>query len=883
MMSCRFSCRGYGRKLPVPALLLIGLLQRTPAVHVVARWIERGSLPAATSAWLRGALATAATLGSIQSLAGATQFVVSPASPISATVGTAISPVVFTVTGAAGVPGSYRVSNLPPGLTAVGAVNGVINGFSGTISGTPTAAGTFATSVLAFQFANATGDTIGPNTITFSISAANAPPVFTTQPATQSVAVGGSVTLVGVASGTPAPTYQWRKDGAALPGATTSTLVLANVQPADAGTYTLVATNSAGSATSNPAVLTVVVAPVITGHPVGQTITTGRDLTLTATASGTPAPTYQWLRNGAPIAGATNAVFTRTNVQLFDAGTYQLVATNSAGSATSNGAVVTVVPATVAPVILQQPTNQTAVAGQTVTFSVLASGSPLPAYSWKKEGVTIAGATAATLTLANVQAVDEGRYAVTIANSAGTVTSSTVTLVVTPAPAAPVITAQPISQSTTFGQNVTFSVAVTGTPGPTLQWRKDGIDIAGATNSTFAVNNVQAGDAATYSVVATNASGSVASQGAALAVSAAPVAPAFSASPTAQSITAGQPVTLAVGVTGVPSPALQWTRDGRPIAGATAATFTLASAQPSDAGSYAVTATNVAGTATSAAAVLTVDAPLYAGGRLVNLSILTSLDSADEVLTVGAVVGGAGTEGTKPLLVRAVGPSLAQFGLGNVLADPQLEFFTAATMTGANDDWRGDAALADAFARVGAFPLMAATSRDAAIFDPTVRKGDTSVRITGVRGAIGTVIAELYDATSNAVFSATTPRLINASVLKRISNSLTLGFVIGGATPTAVLVRAIGPSLTDFGVAGALANPRLEVVDGSGRTVAANDDWGGGGPLVDAFGRVGAFALGATTRDAAVVVTLPPGSYTAQVAGEGSAGGTVLVELYEVP
>jgi hypothetical protein len=153
----------------------------------------------------------------------------------------------------------------------------------------------------------------------------------------------------------------------------------------------------------------------------------------------------------------------------------------------------------------------------------------------------------------------------------------------------------------------------------------------------------------------------------------------------------------------------------------------------------------------------------------------------------------------------------------------------------------------------------------------------------------GTVIAELYDATPAGTFSASTPRLINVSVLKQIETGamLTVGFYVGGSTAKTVLIRAVGPSLGQppFNIASAMADPQLTLFNSSQVAIAGNDNWGGNNALATTGGRVGAFALfSPTSRDAVLLMTLAPGSYTAQVSPvSGTAGGTAIVEVYEVP
>ena len=361
--------------------------------------------------------------------------------------------------------------------------------------------------------------------------------------------------------------------------------------------------------------------------------------------------------------------------------------------------------------------------------------------------------------------------------------------------------------------------------------------------------------------------------------------PAIGNAPLAQSLIADSTLTLSVVANGASPLAIQWTKDGVALPGATTATLTVPGATAANAGDYVVTVSNALGSVASAPAVVAVAAPdaVANGGRLVNLSILTSLASASDVLAIGAVVGGEGTVGSKPLLVRAVGPSLGAFRVAAAVADPKLAFFTGANAVAENDNWGGDAVTAAVSTRVGAFSLTTGGSRDAALYLPALAAGTHSIRITGVAGATGAVLAELYDASPGPVFASTTPRLINISVLKNVGPGLLAGFVIAGGGSRAVLIRAVGPGLAAFGVTDAATDPRLELFDGAGRSIASNDNWGGTSALVATFAQVGAFALAANSRDAALVATLPPGNYTAQVSGVAGATGSVLLEVYEAP
>ncbi|MBL9210683.1 MAG: hypothetical protein JNL92_09445, partial [Opitutaceae bacterium] len=213
-------------------------------------------------------------------------------------------------------------------------------------------------------------------------------------------------------------------------------------------------------------------------------------------------------------------------------------------------------------------------------------------------------------------------------------------------------------------------------------------------------------------------------------------------------------------------------------------------------------------------------------------------------------------------------------------SDPQLRLFNSAgTQTNQNDDWGGDPALAAAGTAVGAFALPA-SSRDAALFLP-LAAGSYSVQLSAA-GATGVALVEGYD-TEPGGGSA---RLTNVSVRSSVgtgANVLIVGFATSGSAAKTLLIRGIGPTLATFGVSDVLANPQLQLFNQAGTVVAENDDWGGGSSLNGAFGTVAAFPLATNSRDAVLLVTLPPGSYTAQVSGVGNTTGVALVEVYEMP
>jgi hypothetical protein len=237
------------------------------------------------------------------------------------------------------------------------------------------------------------------------------------------------------------------------------------------------------------------------------------------------------------------------------------------------------------------------------------------------------------------------------------------------------------------------------------------------------------------------------------------------------------------------------------------------------------------------------------------------------LLTVGVVVSG----GARDVLVRAAGPALGALGVGGPMADPRLDLFNDSTLELSNDNW--DASLAGTFTSVGAFSFPNG-SRDAALVRSI--NGARTIRASGT-GA-GVVLVEAYD-----TGAASSARLINVSARNQVGtgeNILIAGFVIAGSGTKQLLIRGVGPKLGAFGITGVLADPQLEVYSGATR-VTSNDNWSAA--LASTFTAVGAFALDAGSRDAALLVSLDPGSYTVQLSGVNGGTGEGLIEIYEVP
>ena len=247
------------------------------------------------------------------------------------------------------------------------------------------------------------------------------PPLIGTQPQNVSVDFGQRATFTVSATGTAPLGYAWRKNGSAIAGATAATFVVPVAQAADAGNYTVVVTNAAGSSTSDIAALTVTLPPPVIGtHPVNQVVNLGATVSFGVSASGAVLA-YQWRKNGVVLGGGTGSIYAVSSALASDAGTYDVVVSNTGGSVTSNAATLSV---RLPPAITTAPRAQAVAAGGDITLSVAASGTAPLAFQWSKNGLAISGATAAALSLSNAQSTDAGNYAVTVSNAVGATASA---------------------------------------------------------------------------------------------------------------------------------------------------------------------------------------------------------------------------------------------------------------------------------------------------------------------------------------------------------------------------------------------------------------------------------------------------------------------------
>jgi alpha-tubulin suppressor-like RCC1 family protein len=486
-----------------------------------------------------------------------------------------------------------------------------------------------------------------------TVSAATVAPAVTREPASTVVVAGAGATFSVVTSGTPPPALQWqRADGGGwtdIAGATGAAYTLAATTAGDDGArFRVVATNSAGSVASDAATLNVVdqaAAPALVVQSGSLTVAAGGSAVFAAQVSGTAPLSYQWRRNGTPITGANGPILRIDGVGDAHAGDYTLEVSNPAGRVVGAAQVLTVTEgagAPTAPTITRAPSALTVTEGNGATFGVGAAGSGPLAFQWRKNGSDIAGATAATYTLAAVAGADGGSYSVRVSNAAGSVVSAAATLTVTAAPPVPP-PAQPPSIVTppgtvvvAPGMGATLAATVAGTGPFTYEWLRNGVVVPGQSAVVYTIAAASSLDVGSYVLRVSNAVGTVSSTAGQVILLG---APAITVPPADTTAAEGATASFGVAAAGT-APQYQWTRNGVAIEGATSASYTTPALALADSGAvYAVIVYNGAGLVTSGGAVLTVVEPpavLNVSGKLAIGRLHTcAVTAADEAACWG--------------------------------------------------------------------------------------------------------------------------------------------------------------------------------------------------------------------------------------------------------
>ncbi|HRE81255.1 MAG TPA: hypothetical protein PLN52_09420, partial [Opitutaceae bacterium] len=269
--------------------------------------------------------------------------------------------------------------------------------------------------------------------------------------------------------------------------------------------------------------------------------------------------------------------------------------------------------------------------------------------------------------------------------------------------------------------------------------------------------------------------------------------------------------------------------------------------------------------------------------RLGNLSTRALTVGGEGQLIPGIIISGSQN---KKVLVRAAGPVLAEFGVENALADPELTLLDwQGKPVAVNDNWSSAtnaAEIASASARVGAFAFPSGSKDSALLLE--LKPGNYTALTRNVSGSPGIALVEVYDVPDSVASS-----LVNLSARGTVGQGgdvLISGLIVTGSSPKSFLIRGVGPTLADFKVNGALADPHMRLYRQS-EVIQENDNWEDGRPQEVSFvermaSQVGAFPLPAKSKDAAMVVTLEPGAYTVHLSAATGAGGVALIEVYEV-
>ena len=443
--------------------------------------------------------------------------------------------------------------------------------------------------------------------------------------------------------------------------------------------------------------------------------------------------------------------------------------------------------------------------------------------------------------------------------------------------APPSISSQPSSSTSYEGETITLSVEASSQGPFAYQWMKDGEDIEGATSDTLTISTASANDDGDYTVTVTSQTGSTVSNVASLSIQNLPGAPAFVEQPLGDIVLKGGTATLDARAVSNSAIDYQWYFNGEVLDGETGSVLSIVPANTEHEGTYHVVATSAEGSATSESSEI-----LVTDKRLYNIATRARVGTGANVLIAGFVVIGPDP---KEILVRGIGPSLVDNGIDDPLLKPRLEIYNAASeLIYSNEGWADNE---DPDAILAAAQLVGAGGR-------SLHNDDTALLVELEQGLYTAIVRGQDDSTGVALVEAFEieedfTRMINLSSRALVGTGADVvipGFVVQGDLPSRVLIRTVGPSLENRGIAGFLANPKITIYDISGTPIESNDGWQNlwdPTEITEASQLVGAFPLTENSEDAAIIMDLEPGLYTVVASGENGTTGVALVELYVLP
>jgi hypothetical protein len=427
----------------------------------------------------------------------------------------------------------------------------------------------------------------------------NTAPRITTEPASISTCQGESTQLSVIATGSGL-TYQWRRSGTNISGATVATYTIPQTQLGDTGIYDVIVSGTCTPPdTSISATLTVMPVPTITLQPAGVALCAGDTTRLRIGATG-PNLKYQWRHNGVNIPGATDSVLIIEGVQASDGGAYDVDVTSLCPTPTNSSDAVVVV--NLPPTIVAEPSHTTVCMGQPATLSVVADGADLT-YQWRKNGTVITGATTSTLNFSIVQPSDTGRYDVIINGSCQPpVTTNEARLALTQSTSI-TISSQPQDTSVCTGSRLTLEVGASGAS-LNYQWRRNGAVVQGATARRLIIPAVTVSDTGSYDVIIGSACGDpVTSNSAHVSVIPSTSIVIEPRDSTIDLEVSDGNVTLTVSAIGE-GLSYQWRKDEVVIPGANAPSYTISFSSFDDGGFYDVIVSGSCGNDTSRKALI---------------------------------------------------------------------------------------------------------------------------------------------------------------------------------------------------------------------------------------------------------------------------------------